>query len=115
MTLVSSYFKLSHSAKCLNSHLALGGMVVTNADGVRTVYNLGDMSWVIAATALVFIMIPGVGFFYSGLLRRKEERSLHVVDINVVRCGCLPSSMGFRHATGSPHSTFSSGFSRVTL
>ncbi|KAI0317107.1 ammonium transporter [Amylostereum chailletii] len=40
------------------------------------VYNLGDMSWVIAATALVFIMIPGVGFFYSGLLRRKNALSM---------------------------------------
>jgi len=39
------------------------------------VYNLGNMAWVIAATALVWIMIPGVGFFYSGLLRRKNALS----------------------------------------
>ena len=40
------------------------------------VYNLGDIAWMISATALVWIMIPGVGFFYSGLLRRKNALSM---------------------------------------
>ncbi|THH21234.1 hypothetical protein EW146_g316 [Bondarzewia mesenterica] len=44
--------------------------------GQTVVYNLGDIAWVIAATALVWIMIPGVGFFYSGLLRRKNALSM---------------------------------------
>ncbi|ETW76197.1 ammonium transporter [Heterobasidion irregulare TC 32-1] len=44
--------------------------------GAITVYNLGDIAWVISATALVWIMIPGVGFFYSGLLRRKNALSM---------------------------------------
>jgi Amt family ammonium transporter len=34
------------------------------------------MAWIISATALVWIMIPGVGFFYSGLLRRKNALSM---------------------------------------
>jgi len=34
------------------------------------------MAWVITATALVWIMIPGVGYFYSGLLRRKNALSM---------------------------------------
>lgn len=34
--------------------------------------NSGDVSWVIAATALVMIMTPAVGFFYGGLVRRKN-------------------------------------------
>ena len=34
------------------------------------------MAWIICATALVWIMIPGVGFFYSGLLRRKNALSM---------------------------------------
>lgn len=29
-----------------------------------------------AATALVFLQVPGVGFFYSGLARRKSALSL---------------------------------------
>lgn len=47
-----------------------------DADGIYSVYNLGDISWVLACTALVFIMIPGLGFFYSGLLRRKNALSM---------------------------------------
>ncbi|KZT22718.1 ammonium transporter [Neolentinus lepideus HHB14362 ss-1] len=44
--------------------------------GVDNVYNLGDIAWVLTSTALVMIMIPGVGFFYSGLLRRKNALSM---------------------------------------
>ena len=32
----------------------------------------GDIAWVIAATALVMIMTPAVGFFYGGLVRKKN-------------------------------------------
>ncbi len=32
----------------------------------------GDMAWVLAATALVMFMTPGLGFFYGGLVRRKN-------------------------------------------
>ncbi|OCH88521.1 ammonium transporter [Obba rivulosa] len=46
------------------------------SSGTTWVYNLGDIAWVLASTALVWIMIPGVGFFYSGLLRRKNALSM---------------------------------------
>ncbi|KAI1616042.1 amt family ammonium transporter [Exophiala viscosa] len=39
-------------------------------------YNAGDIAWMITSTALVLLMIPGVGFFYSGLARRKSALSL---------------------------------------
>lgn len=39
-------------------------------------YNPGDIAWMITSTALVLLMIPGVGFFYSGLARRKSALSL---------------------------------------
>jgi ammonium transporter, Amt family len=32
----------------------------------------GDIAWVVTATALVMIMTPGLGFFYGGLVRRKN-------------------------------------------
>ena len=32
----------------------------------------GDIAWVTAATALVMIMTPALGFFYGGLVRRKN-------------------------------------------
>ena len=49
---------------------------VDPSDGTDWVYNPGDIAWVLASTALVWIMIPGVGFFYSGLLRRKNALSM---------------------------------------
>jgi len=42
---------------------------------LRVIYvalNSGDIAWVISATALVMIMTPAVGFFYGGLVRRKN-------------------------------------------
>jgi Amt family ammonium transporter len=32
----------------------------------------GDTAWLLGATALVMLMTPGVGFFYGGLVRRKN-------------------------------------------
>jgi Amt family ammonium transporter len=51
-------------------------MIYNDPNGTSTLYNMGDIAWVITSTALVFIMIPGVGFFYSGLLRRKNALSM---------------------------------------
>ncbi|KAF9517950.1 hypothetical protein BS47DRAFT_1389403 [Hydnum rufescens UP504] len=46
------------------------------ATQTNNLYNEGDIAWTLASTALVWIMIPGVGFFYSGLLRRKNALSM---------------------------------------
>lgn len=51
---------------------------------MATVYNGGDSAWVLASTALVWLMIPGVGFFYSGLLRRKNALSLIYLSVAVI-------------------------------
>src|SRR5918911_4161926 len=34
--------------------------------------NTGDTAWVLASAALVMLMTPALGFFYGGLLRRKN-------------------------------------------
>jgi Amt family ammonium transporter len=34
--------------------------------------NSGDIAWVIVATALVMLMTPALGFFYGGLVRKKN-------------------------------------------
>ncbi|CAJ2510361.1 Uu.00g050640.m01.CDS01 [Anthostomella pinea] len=39
-------------------------------------YEGGDFAWILTSSALVLLMIPGVGFFYSGLARRKSALSL---------------------------------------
>lgn len=63
-------------------------MVVPGADGTDVVYNMGDIGFskwlnparlltpVIVCMALVWLMVPGVGLFYSGLLRRKNALSM---------------------------------------
>jgi len=32
----------------------------------------GDLSWVMTATALLMLMVPALGFFYGGLVRKKN-------------------------------------------
>jgi len=43
--------------------------------------NQGHTAWIIVATALVFIMIPGVGYFYSGMARSKNALSLIMLSV----------------------------------
>ncbi|GAA5945587.1 hypothetical protein JCM3775_000532 [Rhodotorula graminis] len=55
--------------------IAPGGtdMIVTyGSDGQVAAYNPGDIAWILTCTALVWLMIPGVGYLYSGLVRRKN-------------------------------------------
>ena len=35
-------------------------------------YSAADIAWIIVATALVFIMTPGLAFFYGGMVHRKN-------------------------------------------
>ncbi|KAI8624743.1 ammonium transporter [Xylariaceae sp. FL1651] len=44
-------------------------------------YESGDFAWIITGSALVLLMIPGVGFFYSGLARRKSALSLIMLSM----------------------------------
>ncbi|KIW67898.1 hypothetical protein PV04_07113 [Phialophora macrospora] len=68
-------------------------------------YNAGDIAWMITATALVLLMIPGVGFFYSGLARRKSALSL--IWLSVAATGLISFqwffwgySLAFSHTAG---------------
>ncbi len=54
----------------------------------------GDISWILTATALVMLMTPALGFFYGGLVRKKEfsfnNRSvLHNFRINKHSLGTM--------------------------
>src|SRR5207342_3769898 len=37
--------------------------------------NAGDTAWLLMATALVMVMLPGLALFYGGLVRRKNVLS----------------------------------------
>ena len=43
------------------------------ADGSKI--DSGDTAWMLASTALVMIMLPGLALFYGGLVRRKNVLS----------------------------------------
>ncbi|KAG8216639.1 ammonium transporter AmtB-like domain-containing protein [Butyriboletus roseoflavus] len=60
------------------------GDLIWSTSSASGVYNLGDIAWTLASTALVWIMIPGVGFFYSGLLRRKNALNMIYLSMMTV-------------------------------
>ena len=39
-------------------------------------YSTGDQAYIIVASAMVLVMIPGLGFLYSGLARRKSALTM---------------------------------------
>ena len=39
-------------------------------------YTSGDQAYILVASAMVLLMIPGLGFLYSGLARRKSALSM---------------------------------------
>jgi len=64
-------------------------MLYTQDDGTEVIYNLGDIAWVLTSMALVWLMIPGVGFFYSGLLRRKNALSMLFLSLVGISVGTI--------------------------
>src|SRR5580704_6655174 len=44
-------------------------------------YNLADIAWIIVATALVFLMTPGLAFFYGGMVNRKNVISTMIKSL----------------------------------
>jgi ammonium transporter, Amt family len=71
------------------------------------VYNGADIAWIIVATALVFLMTPGLAFFYGGMVHRKNVISTmikSVVAAGVV--GVLWVVVGFSLAFGKSQGGF---------
>ncbi len=44
-------------------------------------YNPADIAWVMMATALVFLMTPGLAFFYGGMVHRKNVLSTMIKSV----------------------------------
>ncbi len=44
-------------------------------------YDKADIAWVIVATALVFLMTPGLAFFYGGMVHRKNVISTMIKSV----------------------------------
>ena len=61
-------WKVAISATLL---LLLFGSKAVFADGAAKI-DTGDTAWVLASSALVMLMTPGLGLFYAGMVRRKN-------------------------------------------
>src|ERR1700685_3784585 len=44
-------------------------------------YSGADIAWMIVATALVFLMTPGLAFFYGGMVNRKNVISTMIKSL----------------------------------
>lgn len=44
-------------------------------------YNSADIAWILVATALVFLMTPGLAFFYGGMVHRKNVISTMIKSV----------------------------------
>ncbi|OGM47631.1 ammonium transporter 1 [Aspergillus bombycis] len=85
------------------SETGTGGDSLT--EDLNIYYSSGDIAWVIVSTALVLLMIPGVGFFYSGLARRKSALSLlwlSIMSVGIVSFQWFfwGYSLAFSHTAG---------------
>ncbi|MEY2595709.1 MAG: hypothetical protein RI965_981 [Bacteroidota bacterium] len=64
--------KLPFIVLILISIAAIFVPVLPNFEDKQAVYNGADITWIIVATALVFLMTPGLAFFYGGMVHRKN-------------------------------------------
>ncbi len=44
-------------------------------------FNAADVAWILVATALVFLMTPGLAFFYGGMVNRKNVISTMITSV----------------------------------
>ncbi len=63
--------------------VALGAIFVPSLPDFKDVskYNGADVAWIIVATALVFLMTPGLAFFYGGMVHRKNVISTMIKSV----------------------------------
>lgn len=57
----------------------LASSVVDAAGGVRI--DSGDTAWVLAASALVLVMVPGLALFYGGMVRSKSVLNMMMMTV----------------------------------
>lgn len=50
----------------------------------QVVVNAGDTAWVLASSALVLLMTPGLAFFYGGMVRAKSALNMMMMSIATI-------------------------------
>ncbi len=64
--------------------LALTLLIAPAAADASSGINAADNAWVLISAALVLIMIPGVGFFYGGMVRKKNAISTIILSFAIM-------------------------------
>ena len=73
--------KLPFLVLALIAIVAIFVPVLPNFEDKAGVYNGADITWVMVATALVFLMTPGLAFFYGGMVHRKNVISTMIKSV----------------------------------
>ena len=73
--------------------------------GLPASVNAGDTAWMLVATALVLMMTPALGLFYSGLVRSKNTLNTFMMSVGAlgvvtVTWALLGYSLAFDHGNG---------------
>jgi ammonium transporter, Amt family len=62
--------------------VAVAAIFIPSFNGPEGVeYSAADTAWIIVATALVFLMTPGLAFFYGGMVHRKNVISTMIKSV----------------------------------
>lgn len=64
--------------------LLLVALIGTASAEEASAIDSGDNAWVLTSSALVFIMIPGVGLFYGGMVRGKNAISTIMLSFTIL-------------------------------
>jgi Amt family ammonium transporter len=86
------------------SAIATRGRVAKHISG--GLMNTGDIAWVLASTALVLLMTPGLAFFYGGMTRAKSTLNMMMMSfVTIGIVSVLWVIYGFALAFGNDTST----------
>src|SRR5205823_5980058 len=66
----------------------------------------GDTAWVLASAALVMLMTPALGFFYGGLVRRKNVLSTIMHSFFILGLNSVGFTPNADYAPTIPHQAF---------
>ncbi len=83
---------------------------------MESVINSGDTAWVITATALVLMMTPALGFFYGGMVRKKNI--LSTLNLSFIVMGLISVQWvlwGYTLAFGASSNGFIGGLNFLGL
>src|SRR5215467_13889028 len=77
--------------------------------------NTCDIAWMLAATALVLLMTPALGFFYGGLVRSKNALNTMMMSVSALGAVGIGWALAGYSIAFSPGGAWIGGLSRALL